>query len=586
MAFVWLSLVSLASLHPPCTLYIAGNGSLLPFDNSIDAAKAGLAGPDVNGYFCPAGAGAVYDNSEYRPYVGEQLVSVYNSSTDTGYFAYGTPEYFPQPESSYTASTGSNPCDCYNEPLMWAAMHLPLSNPLAQGFVRWVEGKYPSASGFGDAVRAKGSPCDYVELGYTWRVSAANTDPVVLTIPPGKVQAVVIAGNGASSITKASDDNGPCGVVSLDPFQATGFALENPFLRPGTMPVSAYCTEPAVDNPYGFIENVVRHDTSTVAQLQTGFVEDAFGLNGNLPGTMPLPPGAPPTPPSPPPDTEFWNYNPNHRMFLQTLLRHLAIVDLTCQCRMGAVAALVAFSGVHNPMVMYNEYRSFLVGQVLDALATKLDTTSGFKAPNIYSDTGYRPDHIRMACPLLWVVKWACVSVYINHDTAASSSAHYCSTFQTQYPLLLTALGVSSISLDTCNGIYHAQIRSTNGETTPLTRQMQTTMWALFMCYGEESAFQNPILSSSGTVGTQNMTYSSDDCYPQDVTVRAWYRSALEPETAPPTSAPISSAPTQAPKPCMADGEFCSSESCCPGLNCCDKWFNHYNALVCQTSSC
>eukprot|EP00041_Stephanoeca_diplocostata_P022797 m.546801 g.546801 ORF g.546801 m.546801 type:complete len:400 (-) comp22155_c0_seq30:660-1859(-) len=377
---MWLVLhttMTISALHPPCTMY-SGNGSLLAFDSSITAAEAGLPGPDVNGYFGPAGAGAVYDNSEYRPYVGQRLVSVYNSSTDTGYFAYGTPQYFPQPESSFTASTGSNPCNCCNEPLMWAAVHLPLSNPIAQGFVLWVEGKSPLASDFAEVVQVRGSPCDYVELGYTWRVSAANTDPVVLTIPPGKVQTVVIAGNGASSITKASDDNGPCGVVSLDPFQATGFALEKPFLRPGTMPVSAYCTESAADNPYGFIENVVRHDTSTAAQLQNGFVENAFGLNGNLPETMPLPPGAPPTPP---PDTEFWNYNPNHRMFLQTLLRHLAIVDLTCQCRMGAVAALVAFSGVYNPVVMYNEYRSSLVGQALDALATKLDTTSGFKAP-------------------------------------------------------------------------------------------------------------------------------------------------------------------------------------------------------------
>eukprot|EP00041_Stephanoeca_diplocostata_P022799 m.546807 g.546807 ORF g.546807 m.546807 type:complete len:183 (-) comp22155_c0_seq30:136-684(-) len=172
-----------------------------------------------------------------------------------------------------------------------------------------------------------------------------------------------------------------------------------------------------------------------------------------------------------------------------------------------------------------------------------------------------------MACPLLWVMKWAGVSVYINHNTAASSSAHYCSThFPSQYPLLLTALGVSSISLDTCNNIRPVQIRSTNGETTPLTRQMQTTMWALFMCYGEESAFQNPILSSSGAVGTQNMTYRSDDCYPQDVTVRAWYRSTLKQATAPSTSAQ----PTLPPFSCIPEYGDCKEAPalCCSDLEC------------------
>jgi hypothetical protein len=129
---------SSGALHPPCTLYSTNNASYLAFDNSIQAANAGLNGLDVNGYFCPAGAGKVYDNSKKRPYVGQRLVSVYNISTDTGYMEYGTPDYFPAPDSSFSQTTGSNPCNCYNQPLMWAAMHLPLDNANAEGFVRYI----------------------------------------------------------------------------------------------------------------------------------------------------------------------------------------------------------------------------------------------------------------------------------------------------------------------------------------------------------------------------------------------------------------------------------------------------------------
>jgi hypothetical protein len=553
---------SSGALHPPCTLYSANNASYLAFDNSIQAANAGLNGLDVNGYFCPAGAGKVYDNSKKRPYVGQRLVSVYNISTDTGYMEYGTPDYFPAPDSSFSQTTGSNPCNCYNQPLMWAAMHLPLDNANAEGFVRYIQGKYPQTKSWDPA---SGSPCDYVELGYTWHISAADTDPVVLTIPPGPTETVVIAGNPASTATQSSNDGGPCGVVSLDPFQASGYALQSPFLRPGAMPISAYCTESAADDPYGFVEHVVRFNASSTASLQNAYVEDSFSSADPVPTTATDPPHfSGPTPPPPPsPDAEFWKYDPNRRMFLQTLLRHLAIVDFTCQCRMGAVAALVAFSGVFNPTQLYANYHSSEFAIALTKLAAKVDETSHFKAPNVEADPGYRPDHIRMACPLLWVAKWTCVAMITQRPATQGTSGTYCSHFNNVYAVTIQMLSISGSDATQCDGISHSVLRD-DGVSTPLTRQLQQTALAMLLCYGENDALTNPIISSSGAVGTQSLSYSSEDCWPGDVSIRLWTRDVPPQSTAQPTNAPTSPPPTQPPFSCSdcGDGGSCRDGHC------------------------
>lgn len=144
----------------PCTVYKIGANTTIQAKNSIEAAKQPSTGVDVNGYFCPAPAATLYDNSKKRPYVGVQLVHVFNESTDTHYYKYGTPNYFSTPEDN---PEQSQPCDCYSQPIKWAAEHLDLDNDNAQGFVRYMKGRHPDIQSWDP--KTQGSPCDYVELG-------------------------------------------------------------------------------------------------------------------------------------------------------------------------------------------------------------------------------------------------------------------------------------------------------------------------------------------------------------------------------------------------------------------------------------
>jgi len=147
-------------LHPPCAYYLATNGTLVQYSNSIEAAKSGLSGVDANGYFCPASAGTIYDNSKKKPYVGVELVAVFNASTDTAYYKYGTPEYFPGPDEY---DTGNVVCDCHSQSVKWAAEHLDLTNDNSQQFVRYIKAKDPKINSWDP--KTQGSPCDYVQLG-------------------------------------------------------------------------------------------------------------------------------------------------------------------------------------------------------------------------------------------------------------------------------------------------------------------------------------------------------------------------------------------------------------------------------------
>jgi len=151
------------AINPPCSTFVSGNSTNVPYVNSIVAAKNSLSGIDSNGYFCPAGAGEVYNNIDKKAYVGLRLVSVFNASSDTAFYQYATPEYFPHPVESYTKKTENTPCDCHGQQIKWAAEHLPLKNTNAQSFVDYIKGRYPDTRSWDPTTQ--GSPCDYVQLG-------------------------------------------------------------------------------------------------------------------------------------------------------------------------------------------------------------------------------------------------------------------------------------------------------------------------------------------------------------------------------------------------------------------------------------
>jgi len=387
-----------------------------------------------------------------------------------------------------------------------------------------------------------------------------------MTIPPGRKVDVIIAGNKAGTATISSNDGGPCGVVSLDPYQSSGYAGEAPFLRPGSIPISAYCQEASADDPHGFIENIIRFNTTNPTALQHGHVSvNPIPNDGDVPAQETIPPAPATLPEGQYGQNEFWRYNPNQRMFFQTLLRHLAVVDFTCQCRMGAIPALVSFSGIYNVNQLYaTEPLTNIVSAPINALTTWL-YGFGFTGPNIRAaeTQAYRPDHIRMACPILWVAKWACVAMLrLSNTTHSAPSGSYCATFNELATSLKSTYTYTTV--DECDKIiYNNLVEASTGVTNTLTRDLQKMTLTLLMCYGEDNNLHGtPIIDNTNAFGTQNLTYTSEDCMPSDVTIKQWGRTVIPEET--PTSPP----PTT--KPCI-DNTF---EPCGGGKgHCCEpEW--------------
>lgn len=416
--------------------------------------------------------------------------------------------------------------------------------------------------------------CVLLFTGYTWAVSAPNTDPVVMTIPPGKKVDVILSGNKASTATKSSNDDGPCGVVALDPFQSSGYSQESPFLRPGTMPISAYCQETPIDDTKGFMQHIVRFNETTPEGLKNGHI--AKPPPGALPATEATPLSPPPAPEAKYGDNGFWRYNPNQRMFFQTFLRHMAIVDFTCQCRMGVVPALLTFSGVFNTNKVYSSSELGSADQYTLKYVNKIRVAGfnnyNFYGPNIWNLHSFRPDHFRMACPVLWVAKWACLAIYKLYQMPAGTSG-YCSGFQTWYDQLKK----DGISFTQCNSLTYEQLMGTDGVPTQTMKHFQLATFNMFMCYSEEHfAGLNAIIDNTLT-GT--LTYKSDDCHATDVTIKLWETPPLTDKTP---------APTNPPPPPPTDCSPALGQPCTRGPNvwgnCCGGWPG-FAGIHCQIPS-
>ena len=132
-------------LVPPCSKY----ESNVSATNSLDSGSL-----DLNGYFCPPGAGQLYDASKKRPYVGSKLVRL-----SDGEYAAEKPEFYSEADAVYAVDVQRPPCDCRGRAIRWSAEHLPATSPRATEFLSATRGRYPWEPS-GD-----GTPCDYVELG-------------------------------------------------------------------------------------------------------------------------------------------------------------------------------------------------------------------------------------------------------------------------------------------------------------------------------------------------------------------------------------------------------------------------------------
>lgn len=78
-------------------------------------------------------------------------------------------------------------------------------------------------------------------------VSGENTEPIVMTIPPGSTTTVQVAGRNADFLVSATNEEGqPCGVITQDVLQGLPQQGTQDFqLGPSAIPSSLYC-EPKV----------------------------------------------------------------------------------------------------------------------------------------------------------------------------------------------------------------------------------------------------------------------------------------------------------------------------------------------------
>ena len=92
----------------------------------------------------------------------------------------GSVQFFSGSASLFTGPTATRPveggpggvCDCHGSTIEWRSLRLPTTSDSATSFLEGISA---------DA----GSRCTFVTVGYSWSVSGYDTDPIVLTIPPG-----------------------------------------------------------------------------------------------------------------------------------------------------------------------------------------------------------------------------------------------------------------------------------------------------------------------------------------------------------------------------------------------------------------
>lgn len=366
---------------------------------------------DSNGYFCTPPAGILYSDEEYKEWVGQQLVELYNLTDGTHTEELESPNFFINGPKSESRANSQSQCNCYNMPITWAAEHLPLNNEQTFAFIQFIRGKdFSTFTKQWDPAK-NGSPCDSVTLAYTWEVTPSNSpmDPIVLSIPPGNAVSTIIFGNPVNEQEADSSSFGPCGVVSNDPYQSINDGGgTHPFLRPSTMPISNYCQENQIDSEFSFIDNINRFESTNPKNLNSAY-DGEFNNLKTPPNAM----------------HEFWKYSPTKRIYFLTLLRYWGVIDMTCTCRMGAAAALMTFAGLFADTSRCgdspgnNKATRDYVQDTFNYYPSVCDT-------NI--DTTEDPLK-RMLCNIDWVLQWAIMWLQDFDDGASYKNASQIDTW-------------------------------------------------------------------------------------------------------------------------------------------------------------
>lgn len=194
---------------------------------------------DESGYFCTEPIRILYNSSSVVQGISSNLGDIYTYGNDV-------PSFTDQ---------NIQPCNCYSQPIHWKSETLSIANeyPTAAEYVVMIQNKQKETEStleeWNPLDKNVGTPCVYTQLGYTWAVSSEELpDPMILSIPPGEYISALKTGAGISTFQNPDADPSPCGVVARDVYQTvvldgnnSAFTATDFNSRPGSMPISDYC---------------------------------------------------------------------------------------------------------------------------------------------------------------------------------------------------------------------------------------------------------------------------------------------------------------------------------------------------------
>ena len=168
---------------------------------SVDAGCNGAsdAGDNKDGYFCVFGPGSLYSTDSIRTTGRPENVVYFNTTSNQYAFEQRATPFYLGPNKGFSyydlRPNADDPCNCFGQDILWRAQVLQGDSQQSQTFSQFLNDR-PEYAGRSVAfnISEYGTPCSFINLGYTWRVSDYNTDPIVLTIPPGGLVDVGLIG--------------------------------------------------------------------------------------------------------------------------------------------------------------------------------------------------------------------------------------------------------------------------------------------------------------------------------------------------------------------------------------------------------
>lgn len=231
-----------------------------------------------------------------------------------------------------------------------------------------------------------------------------------MSMPPNTEVPVSLSGNAADATTDRDFKGSPCGVVNEDPYQAKVTPGSPALPRPGAVPISAYCQEPALNKMKTFVEQVYRFPSTPRELLQPNISFDITASTIQVQQN--------PTPsPTPIPETQHYHYNLNRRLFFQTVLKYATTVDFVCQCRQGIIPALLVWSNALNIRYKFSQSEQDLANsqfpwhQNVALLLQQLGSTIYFSGMNPGSPSDFsnleNPAENVLGCPIVTLTRFA-----------------------------------------------------------------------------------------------------------------------------------------------------------------------------------